>query len=389
MELTAANCQEILTSNILPFWMKRMVDHQHGGFYGSIDASGILQPKAPKAIILNTRILWTFSAAYQQFGDEPYRDIASRAVDYLISRFVDKKEGGVYWMLDHLGEPLESKKQIYAQAFAIYALSQFHHATQDQQALDIAQQIFALVEHHSFDSLNNGYLEAFDRQWNLLEDLRLSHKDANEAKTMNTHLHILEAYSKLYQVWPEAKLAKQLENLIHLFLDRFIGQTGYFNLFFDEKWNLKSSIQSYGHDIEGGWLLLRAAEILGNNLLIDKCKNAAVSLTEVALRGMDTDGGLMYEGDAGGVINPDKHWWPQAEALVGLINALQITEDNKYLVLAEKNWQFIKNHLVDSEGEWHGILRSDGSIDLQEEKAGPWKAPYHNGRAMIELMNRL
>jgi mannobiose 2-epimerase len=366
-----------------------MVDIKNGGFYGQVTGQDQLVPDAPKAIILNSRILWTFSAAYHQLGSEDYRSVATRAFDYISKYFIDHQYGGVYWTLDHKGAPVDTKKQVYAQAFAIYALSAFHQATRNQQALELAISIYELIERHSFDQRQNGYLEAFDRQWQLLDDLRLSEKDANEAKTMNTHLHLLEAYTNLYQVWPDAELYRQLKNLVNLFLQKFISETLGFHLFFDENWNLKSQIQSYGHDIEGGWLLQRAAEVLGDPQLIVECEQAAVSLTNTALRGLDTDGGLMYEGDIDGITDSDKHWWPQAEALVGLINAWQITGDWKYFQLAHQNWDFIQRYLVDPSGEWHWKVNQAGSLDYQEDKAGPWKAPYHNGRAMLELMQRL
>ena len=389
MKLTSANCQKHLVNHILPFWMEHMLDYEDGGFYGRLDGSGKLVPKADKAVILNSRILWTFSAAFHHLGSEGYRTIATRAYDYFNKYFVDAEHGGVYWMLDCHGAPVDTKKQVYAQAFAIYGLSEFYRATENQQALEMALSIYSLIEKYSFDKEKNGYLEAFNQQWELLEDLRLSEKDANEAKTMNTHLHLLEAYTNLYQVWPDAVLHRQLENLVNLFLDRFINERQHFHLFFDQNWNLKSQTQSYGHDIEGGWLLLRAAQVVNDQKLVQKCEKVAVNLTEAALRGLDADGSLMYEGNLQGITDSDKHWWPQAEALVGLVNTWQITGNPQYLEIAQDNWDFIQKYLADDTGEWHWKVSKEGQVDYSEDKAGPWKAPYHNGRAMLELMNRL
>ncbi len=389
MKLTADNCQNHLVTSILPFWTSSMVDLENGGFHGKRDGHGKLVTEAQKAIILNSRILWTFSSAFHHLGSEDYRNMATRAFDYLQHYFIDNQYGGVYWMVDHQGKPIDPKKQIYAQAFAIYGFSEFYQATGNELALELAQDLYALIEKYSFDRERNGYLEAFDRQWSLLEDLRLSDKDANEAKTMNTHLHLLEAYTNLFKVWPDAGLHQQLENLVELFLNTFINQQDSFHLFFDENWNLKSETQSYGHDIEGGWLLLKAAEVLGINSLTEQCKATAVNLTEAALRGLDLDGGLMYEGTDTHITDSDKHWWPQAEALVGLINAWQITGSRKYFGLAEKNWEFVQRFLADPEGEWHWKVNKKGVVDYHQHKAGPWKAPYHNGRAMLELMERL
>jgi mannobiose 2-epimerase len=162
-------------------------------------------------------------------------------------------------------------------------------------------------------------------------------------------------------------------------------------LFFDEKWILKSDKFSYGHDVEGGWLLHEAAEILNNEEIFQKVRSKAVTMTDAALEGgLDVDGGLMYEGDDNGIIDRDKHWWPQAEALVGLVNAFQISGDPKYMDKAKSVWAFINEKIVDHEnGEWYWSYKADGSINKLDDKAGPWKCPYHNGRAMLELMRRL
>lgn len=388
-ELSAENSQKLLEENILPFWMERMVDEENGGFYGRIDGENVLHADADKGVILNTRILWTFSAAYQKVKNPEYLNVAARAFEYLTSHFLDTENGGVYWMVNAKGEVKDAKKQVYAQAFAIYALSEFYKITRDEKVLELTISLYQVTEKYSFDSKGNGYLEAFDRNWNLLSDLRLSEKDANEAKTMNTHLHVLEAYTNLYRVWPNHDLKKQLENLIVLFLEKFIHDNGHFHLFFDENWNLKSETYSYGHDIEGAWLLVEAAEALGNEEVTNKCKIAALSLTDAALEGMDEDGGLMNEGNIHGVEDTDKHWWPQAEALVGLISAHQISGLGKYKQFAERNWEFIHEYILDEKGEWHWMVHKDGSINKNEDKAGPWKCPYHNGRAMLELMERL
>lgn len=389
--LSAKSCQSVLESNILPFWIDRMRDDLNGGFYGRIDGKDSIHDHTDKGVILNTRILWTFSIAYYEENNKPeYKQSADRAYKYLVDHFIDKDKGGVFWSVDYQGQIADSKKQIYALAFAIYALSEYYKITEKEEVLEHCKELFLLIEKHSLDKEYGGYLEAFNRDWVLLDDLRLSDKDQNEAKTMNTHLHILEAYTNLYMVWKDDALEKSLSSLIRLFLDRFVKDDGHFHLFFDEKWNLKSDEVSYGHDIEGGWLLHEAAVVLGDHGLINKTEVAAVNMTNAALRGLDTDGGLMYHGNDTGAIDRDKHWWPQAEALVGLVNAYQITEDDKYLDHAREVWNFIQKHLIDEQkGEWYWSIRADGSINKDDDKAGPWKCPYHNGRAMIELVRRL
>jgi mannobiose 2-epimerase len=388
-KLNSEACEHLLKTNILPFWIDKMVDHDRGGFYGRIDGHNRLHQDAPKGIILNSRILWTFSSVARQLNDPDLRKTADRAYHYILDNFIDTENGGVFWMLDASGNPVETKKQVYAQAFTIYALSEYYRLSRIEASLDLAKSLFEVVEKYSFDKNQNGYLEAFDAKWSLLEDLRLSDKDANEAKTMNTHLHVLEAYTNLFRVWRNDQLSTQLKNLIQLFLDRFIDKDGHFHLFFDENWKLKSDIFSFGHDIEGGWLLYDAALVLGEQELMDQCKAAAIQLTDAALEGMDTDHGLMNEGESSGVIDSDKHWWPQAEALVGLINTYQLTGNSKYFDLAQGNWDFILTNLIDPVGEWYWMVDKVGVVNKEEDKAGPWKCPYHNGRAMVELIARL
>ena len=295
-------------------------------------------------------------------------------------------------MLDHNGIPLDGKKQIYAQSFAIYAFAEYHLLTENQLALEYAVELFWLIEKYSRDPEHGGYFEAFNRSWKKKEDLRLSEKDQNEAKTMNTHLHVLEAYTNLYRIDPTQKLRSTLEHLISLFLEQFIRtDTSQLNLFFDEYWNLKSKAISYGHDIECSWLLLEAAEVLGDNNLIHQIKQLALKMVDATLQqGMDIDGGIWNEDNGEGHINKEKHWWPQAEAMVGFVNAWQISGKENYLKAAFKNWIFIQNYILDqTHGEWHWGILPDGKIMHHEDKAGPWKAPYHNVRACLELLNRL
>lgn len=395
LERLLESLRKELNQNILPYWANKMQDEVFGGFYGRRDGFDALEEKADKAIILNTRILWTFSHALRLSDNAAaltsYRAMADRAYRYICQHFIDPDYGGVYWQLNYQGKPVNTKKQIYAQAFAIYAFSEYHMATGNGEALVKANELFELIEKYSFDPIHNGYLEAFDQQWKVMDDLRLSEKDANEKKTMNTHLHVLEAYTNLYRCTKEPVLEKQLRNLIQVFLDKIIDKKNHFQLFFDEQWNVKSNIVSFGHDIEGSWLLQEAAEVLGDNDLIHVTRKRAVEMVEVTCQeGMDTDGGLMNERHGDGSLDRNKHWWPQAEALVGLVNAWQITGDHRYLEYTEQIWNFIDDHLIDREdGEWYWMVNATGEVIRSEDKAGPWKCPYHNGRAIMELLHRL
>lgn len=389
MPFTSESFQNHLTTQILPFWMNQMVDHERGGFYGRIDGEGTLHPDHPKAIILNTRILWTFSASYHKLQSEAYFTSAKRAYDYILKHFIDTSHGGVFWEVDCEGQVSNAKKQTYAQAFAIYGLSEYYRATENQEALDLACSIYQILETHTYDREQGGYLEAFAQDWEPIQDVRLSEKDLNATKTMNTHLHVLEAYTNLYRVWPDASLGDRLISLADLMCDRFIRTDGHFNLFFDNDWNLLSSEVSYGHDIEGSWLIHEAVTIADSDK-VDKYKSQIIKLLEASLRGIDEDGSLMNEGQNGVVTDTDKHWWPQAEAMVGLVNAWQLTGDEHWKMKGEKIWEFIQSKLLDSQtGEWFWRVNRSGEVNFSEDLAGPWKCPYHNGRAMLELMERL
>lgn len=381
-----------LTDNILSWWMKYTPDREYGGFYGHITHHNKVVEGAGKGAIMNTRILWTFSAAHRMYGDPAYQDIARRAYAYILNHFLDREYGGVYWELDYRGRVKSSRKQIYAIAFSIYALAEYHLAFDEPEALDLAISLFRDIEEHALDRARNGYVEAFSRTWEPVEDLRLSEKDHNENKTMNTHLHILEAYGQLYRTWKDPALKHALENLIRLFLEKFLdGDSFRLKLFFDDDWKLKSSLVSYGHDIECSWLLHEAAEILGEAELIDQTAEAAIQMARANFSGLDEDGGLFYEFfPEKGELDTDKHWWPQAEAMVGYFNAYQLSGDLEFLDRSLKSWEFIYNYICDwLDEEWYWSVDKAGRPRTEKEKAGFWKCPYHNGRACMEIIRRI
>lgn len=388
-------CVEVraeLENNILPFWMKEMKDDEQGGFYGRISGDNVLDKSASKGVILNARILWTFSAAYRVLRKKEYLEMATRAKRYLLDYFYDFKFGGVYWEVDSAGNPLDTKKQIYAIGFAIYGLSEYTRATGDVEALDFAKKLFDVIEKYSFDADQNGYLEALTREWNPIADMRLSEKDENEKKTMNTHLHILEPYTNLYRVWKDERLKKQIHNLVNLFLDKILdSETYHLNLFFEDDWTNKYQIISYGHDIEASWLIHEAALVLGDKDLLKKVEPNIIRIARAADEGLNTDGSMIYENlVAQGKVDRELHWWVQAENIVGHINLFQYFHDDKALEIALLCWNFVKCHLVDNEhGEWYWSLFSDGTVNKIDDKAGFWKCPYHNGRMCLEILERM
>lgn len=383
--------EEVLTTNILPYWMEKMTDRQNGGFYGRISGREATMPEAEKGAILNARILWTFSAAYRLLHKEEYLETATRAKREIIDRFYDKDFGGIYWSVDAAGCPSNTRKQMYAIGFAIYGLSEYHRATGDAEALEYAIRLFRDIESHSFDEEKNGYCEALARDWKEIDDMRLSEKDANERKTMNTHLHILEPYANLYRVWKDDLLKQRLYNLIRLFIDDIMdADTHHLQLFFDDDWQSKYRIFSYGHDIEASWLIHEAALVLGDESLLAEVEPHVIDMAEAATEGFLPGGGMLYELHADtSVIDADRHWWVQAEAIVGYVNLYQYFGDRLALSRAMQCWDFVKQHLIDRKnGEWFWSLRADGSVNREDDKAGFWKCPYHNGRMCMEIMER-
>jgi mannobiose 2-epimerase len=388
--LQATDFQRELT-NILTYWVTHAPDVQGSGFYGQIANNNQVNPLAPKGSVLNARILWTFAAACNHAPSLDYLAVATRAYDYFVAHFLDAEWGGVYWSVDYQGQPLDTKKQIYALAFAIYGLAEYHRASGDEAALAHAQALFRTIEAHSFDPDQGGYLEAFTRDWQPLGDLRLSAKDANEKKTMNTHLHLLEAYANLYRQWPDATLRQQLHALLLNFTDHIIDPaTGHLTLFLDEQWRPRPGAISFGHDVESAWLLLEAAEVLAEPGLSTHFRRTAVQLARVAAEGVGPDGGLGYELHPDGSRDADRHWWVQAEAIVGFYNAYQVSGDTHFQDLAAGAWRFTQQYILDQEnGEWFWGVHADHSLMAGEDKVGLWKCPYHNSRACLEMLRRL
>ncbi|MWV46475.1 N-acyl-D-glucosamine 2-epimerase [Paenibacillus sp. HJL G12] len=391
-ETWKSELEKELHEHILGFWMKYALDEKHGGFLGEIATDLTVRDDADKSLVLNARILWTFAAAYRLYGNETYLQPATRAYQYILRHFVDREYGGLFWMLHADGSVSNDKKQVYGQAFAIYALSEYYRAVQQEEALDLAIHLFRLLEEYSYDSEHKGYLEALSRSWQQTGDFSLSDKDLNEKKSMNTHLHVLEAYTNLYRVWPDPRLHHQLTELIEVTLNHIVHpDQSHFLLFFDETWVAKSDHISYGHDIEGSWLMAEAAEVLGDEELLSRVKQTAVSMAEHALaRGVDQDGGMVNEANASGYIDTRKDWWPQAEAMVGFYNAYQLTGDIKFREASLRSWQFIGQSIIDHEyGEWFWNADRKGRPNRDQPKVSAWKCPYHNGRACMEMIERL
>lgn len=384
--------REELTGNILPFWMTYVVDKVNGGFYGAVTNDLQVHNEVPRSAILCARILWTYAAAYRRLGEQQYLSMARWAYDYLVNVFLDQEYGGFYWQVDCKGTPVSDRKHHYAQAFAIYGLAEYYLATREPQSLVLAQTVFHLLERHAYEAVYQGYIEGSSRRWETLTDMRLSDRELNSRKSMNTMLHILEAYSNLLRAWDDAHLMAQHRALLETFQQHIIDhQTGHFKLYFDDQWHSLSENVSFGHDIEGSWLLLEAAELQRDSALLAQVHESLTSMaTAVYEEGLDNDGSLLYEGGPQGLVDTSKAWWVQAEAVVGFYNAYQRTGQVRFAKAASRCWTYIQAKVVDrTHGDWFKRLHRDGTPDHAIYKAGPWECPYHHSRACFEMLVRL
>ena len=384
--------EDELTGNILPFWMDHSLDKVNGGFYGALTNDLQIHNEVPRSAILCARILWTYATAYRKLGDRQYLDMAGWAYNALRDTFFDPEYGGVYWTVDKAGKPVFDHKHHYAQAFAIYGLSEYYRATEQPESLAQAQRLFQLLEKHAYDPLYGGYIEGSSRTWEALADMRLSERDLNCRKSMNTMLHILEAYTNLLRVWEDPTLRAQQRALIEIFQQRIIDPaSGHFKLFFDDQWNSLLPNVSFGHDIEGSWLLLEAAKVQADPALVDQVRQTAVQIASAVCQdGLEPDGSLPYEAGPAGLVDSDKSWWVQAEAMVGFYNAYQLSGQTRFAQAAQHSWRYIQDNLVDRmHGDWFKILHRDGTPDESSYKVGPWECPYHHSRACFEMIERL
>lgn len=378
--------EDCLNGNILSYWTEKMVDPR-GGFYGRRDGFDRLDEEAPKGAILNARILWSYAAAYRLTGNDTYAAMALRARDYIKEHFIDPAYGSVYWSVNADGTPLDTKKQFYAIAFTIYGLAEHYRATGDEESLRLAQSLFNDIEAHSLDRIKGGYIEAQTRDWCKIADMRLSDKDDNASKTMNTHLHIMEGYTALLRVWRSEELLAATKGLLRIFLDRILDrETWHLGLFFDDDWKREDGIFSYGHDIEASWLMLETAMVIGDDDLYKETLAATEKIAMAAFEGRKEDGSMVYERHADGTLDADLHWWVQAENVIGQLYLAAYHGKPEFIKEAAQSWRYIKDHIIDREnGEWYWSRRgADGSIDRVDDKAGFWKCPYHNSRMCIE-----
>ena len=374
-----------LTSNILPYWLK--LKDPRGGFYGEVTSDGTIQYDAPRGVILNARIIWSFAAAYQYLPQTDYLVAAVHARDYFLDHFCDHKYGGVYWSVTAGGERLDTKKQLYAQGFAIYGLSELYKVTKDDEVLKNAINLFKVVETHFADRVNGGYIEALARDFSPLEDMSLSAHDINADKTMNSHLHILEAYANLYKVWPDEGLKEAVEKLLMLVGTRIMAANGHLQLYFKRDWTVLPGAVSYGHDIETSWLALECAMALKDLDIVNRVRPWALAMGTAGNEGLLPDGSLRYEKLPDGSYDDSRQWWVQAETVVGNLWLWKYHGESLSADKALKCWDYIREHLLDEkDGEWWWAVLPDGSLDKAQPKVGFWKCPYHNTRMCLQVL---
>ncbi len=394
-----------LHDNILSYWMKYGVEEDGKGFYPAVDLHNKPVLSANKTCVLNARILWTFAAAAKMYPGKGYEEIAHQAYKVVTEDFSDDELGGFFMELSSDNKVVSDVKHTYAQAFVIYSLCKYYEFNPTEEVMEGIQQFFFFLDEKTKDPENPGYLESFTREWEIFEENRMA--DNNEPKSMNTHLHVLEAYAAVYKVWKGDLVKQRLTELLDIFIDHIIRESGHLGVFFASDFvetESSKGICSFGHDIEASWLIWEAAEILGDKKIEEAVKPLILKMADAVLRvGVDNDGGLFLESTRfGSHVRTNKHWWLQAENLVGFMNAYQLKGKEKYWDTVKLSWDFIDRCVIDHEGgEWFTKVNRLGVPYLVEPaddpspyyrndwKIDPWKCPYHNGRAMMEMVERI
>ncbi len=376
---------------ILDYWASTAFDSANARFYPKVDHTDTPYPLAVSGSVMYARILWAFSAGYRHTRTPRYLELADAAYQYIQRHFIDPEYGGVYWSVYPDGSPADSRKQIYGMAFTIYGLAAYYKVNNDGTVLALAKTLYLAIEKYSWDTRHGGYIEALARNWSPTAHLSLSEKDDNEKKTLNTHLHVLEAYTGLYEIWPNDDLKQRIIAILELFEKHFINPHGHLSLFFDEYWQTKSSLRSFGHEIEASWLLSEAARAVDDGQLSDTVRTLSLRLAAASAKWVDQSGALLYEFSAAtNTLVAEKHWWVEAEALVGFYRAGLLAGDSKYMAIASRVWQYTKENLIDHQnGEWYWGRDENGHIMAHEDKAGFWKCPYHNSRCCLQMIHLL
>lgn len=374
-----------LVQKILPFW-QALKDDAHGGYIGYVGMDLAANPEAFKGCILNSRILWTFSTAARVLDDPSYLPYAKQAYDFM-QAFVDEENGGLYWSVTYDGKPLDTTKHTYCQAFAIYGLAAYARATGEDEPLLMAMQLFDTIQSRCRDRM--GYCEAYKRNFTPESNEKLSENGVMAEKTMNTLLHIIEAYAELYRASKDARVAlattSALDQVLRAVYD---PQKARLNVFFDRDFHSLIDLQSYGHDIEASWLLWDAVKTVISKDQQAPYRKMTLVLADSIYRRAFTDTGVINECE-NGVNDLKRIWWVQAEAVLGFQNAYKITGEQRYRDSARSIWETIKSTIIDprENSEWFVHAEPNGTpanLPIVDE----WKCPYHNGRMCLEVITR-
>ena len=380
--------KEHLVNGIIPFW-KSVRDDEFGGYYGYMDYNLGLDKKAVKGCILNSRITWFFSKAYKVLGDESLLKEAIHGYEFMKEHCVDKEYGGVFWSVKYDGTPEDTTKHTYNQAFSIYALSAYYDATGDKESIRLASEIYDIIESKCTDA--EGYLEAFDRKFEPVENDKLSENGVIADKTMNTLLHVFEAYTEFYRVTKREDVKARLEWIMDIIADKIYNPVlKRQEVFFDAHYNSLIDLHSYGHDIETAWLLDYGTEVLGEEKYTKKIGEITRALTKQIYE-TAFDGHSLSNECEKGVVDTDRVWWVQAEGVIGFLNGYQHdTTKKEYLEASKSIWEFIKEYVIDKRNgsEWFWLVDKDGKPYEDKPIIEPWKCPYHNGRMCLEVIRR-
>ena len=450
-----------LTENILPFWMQYARDEKTGGFYGTLaqppSAGGTFRPPVgdpaePRSVVMTARHLWAYSAAFNALGDAQYLEMARYAWNAIVRDYADDESGGVFWSVNPDGSPAVARKQIYGEAFAVYGLAEYALALKNfaevpaaGAPLSFALSIYDLLEGRARDKNAGGYFEARSRDWSATTELKLSDKDIDCDKSMNTNLHVMEAYTTLLRVLKAfagasadtgsspgngastvpvaspasmdqaarlcahpsrienalrdsaaldeaiSRVRESLAQLVRITTEKILGPDAHLDLYFNAEWKAIGDVISYGHDIECSWLLWEAVEELDDPGIAASYREAVVRIARTALEeGFDAGSGALENETHGIRRDRTRIWWCQAEALVGFFNAWQLTGENIFLDAALAQWRWILAVQKDPVGgDWFWAVGPDGKPDPDQPKGGNWKTSYHNARCCMEILRRV
>ena len=386
MKTLRSELKQELVGHILPFWMT-LIDQEFGGYYGRVDHNLVIRKDAPKSAIITSRILWSFSTAYNLLKEYKYKMHADHAYHFIIDKFLDKKNGGLYLLTDREGNPIDKRKHINNLSYAIYAFSEYYKVNNHTDVKNIAIDFFELIE--SKKNTEGYYLEEFDEKWIKKKNVFLDRDNLHAEFTFNTYIHILEAYTSLYSIWQPERLLNLITNLLTVIEEKiFYSAGGTFNEFFDGNWNSLINLKNFGHDIEVSWLLSRTLDIIGfksqniMKIIFEICKNVH--------REALIEGSVILE-SVNGIKKTIRMWWVQTEAMIGFFNAYQLIEDEKFLEDVFTIWDYIKLYFIDKResGEWFSSISNDHNPLQEVDIVDSWKGPYHNTRMCIELMQRI